>query len=52
MSPASVTLPSAITSAEANVTVPAGAPKGTDVMTLTGSFGGATRLTNATLTLK
>jgi hypothetical protein len=52
MSPTSVTLPSAATSAKANVTVPAGAPKGTYVITLTGSFGGATRSTTATLTLK
>jgi hypothetical protein len=52
MSPTSVTLPSATTSAKANVTVPATAPKGTYVITLTGSFGGATRSTTATLTLK
>jgi hypothetical protein len=39
-------------SAKVNVTLPNAAPAGTYLITVTGSFGGATRSTTATLIVK
>jgi hypothetical protein len=50
--PASIVLPGATTTAKANVTVPAGAPRGTYPITFTGKVGSITRSVAASLTLK